>query len=59
MIQVFTEIGISEQTREKNNVLEFMVKCWKNTQEEVIFDQNESFSDIVLWILTTNSRISF
>ena len=35
--------GISKQTTEKNNALEFVVKYWKNTQEEVFFDQNQSF----------------
>ena len=41
----FLPKGISEQTIE-NNVLEFVVKCWKNAQEEVLFDQNESFYGI-------------
>ena len=38
--------GISRETIEKNNALKFVVKCWKNTQEEVLFDQNESFYGI-------------
>ena len=54
----FLQKGISEQTIEKN-VLEFVVKCWKNTYEEVLFDQNEPFYGIFLRILTTNSRIPF
>ena len=37
--------GISEQAIEKN-VLQFVVKCWKNMKEEVLFDQNESFYSI-------------
>ena len=35
--------GISKQTIEKNNALEFVVKYWKNKQEEVFFGQNQSF----------------
>ena len=38
----FLQKGISEQTIEKN-ILKFVVKCWKNTLEEVLFHQNESF----------------
>ena len=37
--------GISEQTIEKN-ALEFVAKCWKNTWEEALFDQNESLDGI-------------
>ena len=38
--------GISRETIEKNNALKFVVKCWKNTWEEGLFDQNESFYGI-------------
>ena len=48
--------GISEQSIEKN-ILEFMVKCWKNTWEEVLFDQNESLYGIFygFWSQTPGS----
>ena len=52
----FLQTGIFEQTIEKN-VPEFVVKCWKNTQKEVIFDQNESFHSIFyeFWSQTPGS----
>ena len=34
--------GIAKQTMEKTNALEFVVKYWKNMQEKVLFDQNQS-----------------
>lgn len=40
--------AISEETIEKkNSVLEFVVKSWKNTYKEVLFDQNESVHGIL------------